>query len=142
MAQTRRRALSLLSAIGLAALTLATFASLQEYGPESAIRKFHRAVLNEDSEGLREVVVRGTPQWEMNELARRVLDAAYTGLQFQIVSMRRLPDSSVIAVVAYFFPNRDMARIQPWVAKKEYGRWRVDAVETVMFIPKTMRLQP
>lgn len=131
----------------LAGLTLSVFAALRDYGPESAVRRFHQATLDGDEPGLQRVTkeeVRSTYVLRLRqELERLGREGARIRMGFVQKEMRvdrstmaQIP--SVIAEVRYYSP-RGVQSIY-WVLDHDPGGWVVNATETWNF-PKRLSLQ-
>ena len=120
---------SLISALVLVLLTAGVFWVLQGYGPESALRKFHRAAINHEWRDLEEVVTPGSYRQNVQLLASMVETYARIGARYQLGRVRR-SSNRVIAEVFYSFPNN---RSDPvfWVIEKVRDGWRVNVNETV-----------
>ena len=120
---------SLIAALVLALLTGGVFWVLQDYGPESALRKFHRASINHEWRDLGEVVMSGSYRQNVEVLANMVETYARLGARYQLQQVRR-QNGKVLARVEYVFPN---GRRDPvfWVVDKAKDGWRVNVNETM-----------
>ncbi|BBO23321.1 MAG: hypothetical protein AMXMBFR19_05480 [Chthonomonadaceae bacterium] len=127
----------LAASIVLAGLTLAVFATLQDYGPESAVRRFHEAALNGDSRAMGRVVTSDSSEGAVSLLASRVLELARSGGRYQLLGIERGPGSAR-AEVAYVFPYRGLVISMLWSVRKEGRSWRVDADETLRNLPRAV----
>ena len=117
----------------LAGLTLGIFYVLQDYGPESAIRRFHRAISSQpvNVQELAQVTQQEVGQGVVSQLVQTVLAIDPTAQRYQLRRMDRSP-RQVRAEVAYLTPPGYVV-VLPWVVRKTPGSesWRVDAVETL-----------
>ncbi len=120
MDQRRSRALSYLSAGLLAAVTLFVFFVLQNYGPESAVRRFHAAVsrvkVSPDgrydmpysaAEELQRVTMQRIGTASVGYLVRFTSERFAAGGTFQIVRVERGTENSnqMLAAVVYRIPG-------------------------------------
>ncbi|HRK20521.1 MAG TPA: hypothetical protein PLX06_01850 [Fimbriimonadaceae bacterium] len=121
---------SLIAALGLGLLTFGVFFVLQDYGPESALRKFHRAAVNGNLREVSEVVAQDSNREFVEGLAGMVFRYARAGARYQLLHVKR-ENKRVVAEVAYVLPGRPVAYPVLWVVEKERGGWKVDVNETV-----------
>lgn len=117
----------------LAAVTLGVFYRLQDYGPESALRRFHSDVINKDTDDLQRVTIEPIESANAFNLERFVYGIMHAGARYELVRMDRSPDQ-VRAAVIYRVPNspKDVAMI--WVVERTPQGWRVNADKTVTII--------
>lgn len=127
---------SLAAALAMAVLVGVVFFLLQDYGPESALRKFHQAIVSHDLAGLRRVVMAEANEDDLNRLAAMVEGLARSGARYRLRQVSR-EDRRVVAMVEYVLPNRLMQPTFFWVIQKSGGRWRVD-VESTMDLRRQM----
>lgn len=114
---------------GLALLTLSVFFILRNYGPQTALRRFHIAAVQGDRAGLQGVTLQDIRSQTADMLRQRVQYAARIGGQFEI--LRVLPKGRQAEVdVRYTFPSQGFAAISVWRLRRERGSWKVDADET------------
>jgi hypothetical protein len=116
----------------LAVITLGVFFRLQDYGPESAIRRFHNDVLNDDSSDLQRVTVQSIGDQRVRRLVSLVHNLLVDGRRYQLVGMDRTPDQ-VRAAVIYRIPRREDRAIV-WVVERSDGGWRVNADKTITIL--------
>lgn len=133
----KQSATNLVAASVLAVLTLSVFYLLREFGPESAVRKFHRAVLSRNYAQLNEVIHSETDPVELDYLASRVWNFAATDGRFQIRSLQRSTDQ-VTAEVEYSFPNRALVVTTFWVITRESSAWKVNVNATAQMWKRGM----
>lgn len=155
---------SLLPAIIMAGLVVFTFSTLQNYGPESALRKFHASLHNiftslNNRKGISEndwAVLRSTlspdigpliknPQGANvqpidpsdNQVVSLVLNQFRANSTYSLARMDRYPQEVRIAVI-YSPPNQPPTCIV-WVVDKVSEReWRVDAQKTLSAMSRNM----
>lgn len=116
-----------LAASALAAMVIAVFFVLQNYGPESAVRRFHEALLRNDAAELRAVTNPGS-----GDALQAVASVAYRAMQAadsNRIVRREDAGGKVLVEVAYLRGGRILA-ILPWVARRAPGGWLVDPLET------------
>ncbi len=121
---------NLIAAIVLALLVGSVFGMLQDYGPESALRKFHRAVVARNLAGIRRAVREGSRDENINALAAMVERYSSAGAHYRVLKTQR-QDRRILALAEYFFADRPIRSTFVWVVAKSGGRWRVDADATV-----------
>jgi hypothetical protein len=125
------RASSIGAATALALLTVGVFWVLRGYGPASALRLFHMAILTGDTRSMARVVTSGSSEAGVRILASRVADMARAGGQYRLSSLTRRPGGIVIAEVNYLFPDRGVYVTSLWVLRQEKGQWRLDTDATL-----------
>lgn len=118
----------LLAAVVLAALTLTVFWMLRDYGPESAIRRYHAAVMARDPGKLQQSALQDIDSDANRILVASVNELLTSGARFRVLDVERTP-TEVRAIVEYVFPTRRIPML--WVVAKRQGLWRVDANQTV-----------
>lgn len=132
------RATSLVPAIALAALTLTVFWVLRDYGPESAIRRFHDAVLNRDTNALAQVTDNDLNDISTQRLIKNVVLLGEGGATYRILGMQR-ETRRVAAEVQYNLPDGKSGRTI-WIVVKRNRVWKVEASETGQYFRKTLGL--
>lgn len=130
MADLGKRMTGWLAALLLSALTLSVFAVLQNYGPESAVRRFHEAAVNRNAEQLRRVSVRDLQDMPTRYLTFRVDELIRSGTRIQIRRTIREP-RRVLVEVRYFFPGGGQTSLWWHVERQPNGEWRVNARRTL-----------
>jgi hypothetical protein len=128
VAANTRRIWEYLAAGVLALLTIAVFYSLQDYGPESAIRRFHAAIVRGDREELQRVTEQKLDSQNVARLAVQVQAFMQEGFRYQLLRMQRSP-SQVRAAVVYTAPDHQVFPMI-WVVEKTGRVWKVDADKT------------
>ncbi len=130
VADGRLKPTAILAAAALAAAVLGLFLRLQEYGPESALRKFHQAVERRSLPDLQRVTLEDVNAPEVRFLAERVAgDLALGGNRFRILRTDRTP-TEVRAVVGYSLPG-GLTNLKVWVVERQGRAWKVSADATV-----------
>ncbi|MBX3119911.1 MAG: hypothetical protein KF784_12665 [Fimbriimonadaceae bacterium] len=125
----KQSAASLPAAAVLTLLTLSVFYLLRDFGPESAVRKFHRAVLSRDFAKVQESIRPETNQESLDFLARGVWNFARADGRFQIRSLQR-NTNQVTAEVEYSFPDRSLVATTLWLVEKDQTGWKVNVNAT------------
>jgi hypothetical protein len=131
----------LVSALLLAALTGGVFWVLQDYGPESALRKFHRAAVNRNYRELVDTVSPNSYRQNLEDLAYMVDTYARRGARYQLKFVERR-NKRVKAEVIYVHPNRQMQPSVFWIVEKLPGGWRVNVNDTVSFMRSLYGVSP
>lgn len=122
------QARSLVPAIVLAALVLAVFSQLQNYGPQSAVRRFHEALLTNNDKELEEVLYQPTDPLAVARIVSRFYPLIHEeGAHIRLRDVQRSP-SVVYVSVSYHTPNH--AGYAVWVTTKTPSGWKVDAAGT------------
>ena len=132
------RASATFAAATLAILVLAVFSVLQDYGPESAIRRFHDAVRRDDVRALAQVTEEDPRDARVQHLAQNVALLSKQGANYRILRMDREP-RQVAAEVQYVLPDGRQGRTV-WVVVKTRRTWRVEASETGRYFRRTLGL--
>ncbi len=118
------------AAAALAVSTLAVFGTFQNYGPESAVRRFHHAVANDDHKEL-EQVVSGSPDTSAaRELEARLKAILANSVKYGIVKSERSPTQ--VEMLAVY----DNKKTIVWVVVKARDRWRIDAYLTLQALQR------
>lgn len=113
----------------LVALTLGTFYLLRDYGPESAIRRFHEAALSNDDNALRRLTAAEEHFGATAQLKQRVRAYSEAGASIRLAKVIRSPRRAE-AEVDYIFPHGIDSIV--WVVdKKDNSRWLIDPDATL-----------
>ncbi|MFY9233571.1 MAG: hypothetical protein WAO58_03835 [Fimbriimonadaceae bacterium] len=114
----------------LGALTLAVFFILQNYGPESAVRRLHEAILRQDPGVFSQVVqepLGSEPSQAVAAILVRLVPAADS---YKLVTMDRQVSEARLGM-AYLRRGRLIGSIL-WVVDKRGSRtWRINATKTI-----------
>jgi hypothetical protein len=136
-----------IAAIALAALTLSVFGFLRDYGPESALLRFHQAAIANQTNALQRVC-KDKADSEAVEILKSRLGAlsaqgakirmglVHRETRFDRVNGETVKVSSVVTEVRYYAPGR-IENIF-WVIDHEPAGWMVNAYETVLFPVKRL----
>lgn len=124
----------------LTVLTLTVFFILQDYGPESVIRRFHQAALEDDRAAISQTVMGGpdTP-WAI-KLQQSVRQLAREGYRYEFSRVIRLPRQVYVNVVYYppGFPAVNAPGVVfGWVVQKPQRRWEINPRLTLSQEPMT-----
>jgi hypothetical protein len=120
------------AALALSFVTLSVFYVLQDYGPESAIRRFHRAVRIGDSNDLARVTEQPIGSPPVQELIAWVNQMNFIGARYQLLRVERQP-REVYAALAYVAPNNENYATV-WVVEKRGTSWKIDAARTATIL--------
>jgi hypothetical protein len=130
--------LAAIPALILSALVLGVFWALRDFGPESALRRFHMASVNRDEAMLGDVTdFSPNPQYAQ-ALSSRVQDLARAGGRYELRRMDR-SRTRVVAEVVYRFPFTGQQIPSLWVVEKTQGRWRVNPYRTMTLMERAFR---
>ena len=128
------------AAVVLAVLTLAVFYVLQDYGPASAIRRFHAALATGDVAALQQVI--DSPVKSLVDDPQQKFLIGYVkqfvdhGIQPQVARMDRQPGSVRVAVV-YTLQNHDRYAIV-WIVDKKGPLWKINIKLTAAILKDTL----
>ncbi len=128
----------LFASIILAALTLGVFSRLQDYGPESAIRRFNQAIVHVDPDDMQKVTLANTHKAELRYLVVNLENWYQQGAYMRVAEMERTSDE-VRAAVLYTFPGsqtypKGTQRAMIWVVVRKGKAWFVDANKTATIL--------
>ncbi len=130
MAANRAAATSYVAAGVLAAITLFVFYTLRDYGPESAIRRFHDDFKNGNRRDLQEVTLQSIDAQSTGALERILQQFDAVGATSRIVDedLSRPDRASVLAMYQLPFRNDFIV----WIVRLDQNHsWRVDTDETL-----------
>lgn len=139
----RTRKSSAIAAGLLAAVTLGVFGVLRDYGPESALRRFHLAAIENDDRMLQRVSKQDIRSREVGLLRSLVVKYVQSGARISMghvseetrqdrVDGRIVNVPSVVTEVRYHTNQGPYNNIF-WVLDHDPAGWTVNAVETVGF---------
>jgi hypothetical protein len=134
----------ILSAGLVAALVLFVFATLQNYGPQSAVRRFHEAVRTGDPVEIEDSIVqpdRPTPQ-SRGELQRVLVEffgGMPPGTTFSLRNYETIDPRTVDITAVYQNEHRSISAV--WQVKKTPEGWKVDIHGTWQTWNQVFRLQ-
>src|SRR5947209_437956 len=130
MAAINSRMSSYVAAALLAIITLGTFYSLRDYGPESAIQHFHSAAISGDLASLERFTAQSINDSKVQWLAERIRQIDAVGGHPQVVKMEPR-GQQVLIWLAYVTPSGDQVDLIVWfLGKTRAFRWVVDADST------------
>ncbi len=132
---------SLIPAALLSVLVLYVFRTLQYYGPESAVWKFHQAIDLQDPAMLKDSIVApasARDDQELETVYRNVNMLISQGATIRLLDKDREP-SQVTVSVYYFAPNHAMFGNAPFVAVRDRTGWKVDIHKTIKAWNKMFR---
>lgn len=121
----------------IATLTASVFFVLQNYGPESTVRRFHEAVVRKNFSELSRVssgsIRQATDRVELDPatamLWNFVTDLVAQGARLRLRDVQRGPGFVWVAVY-YVVPGRAPVAL-PWLARHTpQGEWKVDTLAT------------
>ncbi|HLK16134.1 MAG TPA: hypothetical protein VKT78_15120 [Fimbriimonadaceae bacterium] len=118
----------LLASILLALLTISVFYVLQDYGPESAVRKYNEGVLTGDLAAVNQISTQPVDPNDADWLRAYVQSFLRTGGRLRLMNMDRTPDRSV-AYVEYVEPEPPSIQFL-FVVRKQNHIWRISPTET------------
>jgi hypothetical protein len=130
---------SFLAAICLGATTMAVFSSLQNYGPESVLRRFHQA-LNPNQNGeldwnaIAQTVDQPTQSVAVQKLVSTVRQLLrngpprIAGMQRELVQSRQ-PNLQVRELLVYHDIDNSSFPIV-WIIERQSGQWRINVQKT------------
>ena len=120
-----RRVPGLGAAATLAVATLGVFATFQNYGPESAVRRFHHAIVTRNDAELAQVVDTSPETSAVRDLRSYVTRSLNGGASYRIVKSERSPTQ--VEMLALYAGRPPIV----WVVVKARDRWRVDPYLTL-----------
>lgn len=109
----------------LATVTLSVFGVFQNYGPESAVRRFHHAVAHDDRGEMAQLVTQGIDSSAVTQLVTIVKRALAGGTGYRILTSDR-SDKQVVMLAKY-----ESTPPIVWVVVKQPGGWRIDPYLTL-----------
>jgi hypothetical protein len=118
----------ILASVLLALLTLSVFYVLQDYGPESAIRKYNEAVLNGDSLALNAISSQPIDSPDGEWLQAQVHSFLAAGGRLRLETIRREPTTD-LAEVEYVLPDPPAVPFL-FVVTKDNHVWKVNPSAT------------
>lgn len=135
MGSASSRTSSLAAAGVLAALTLVVFYLLQNFGPESAIRRFHHGAGRGDLSEMARATLEDPSSDSFRFLAEIVREYGRRGAQVRLGHVER-GLGRAIATVDYVMPADYYTMI--WVVDKKPAGWFVNTTETVRVLAGSM----
>lgn len=127
-----------IAALILAVITLTVFYNLRDYGPESAIRRFHEGLAKligsngQDVSGVEAAAEPPQSAANFQLVVQYVRELVARGIPYRIMKMDREPDE-VSATAVYGAPGgRQIAII--WVVDKDGPAWKVNIDKTATIL--------
>ena len=125
---------SLIPAAVLAVVVLSVFSKLQNYGPESAVRRFHEALLNRNEAEIEEVLYQPWSRADVDLIVSTIYPLLADGARIRLRDVERTP--TAVRVTVYYYPPGHMAGSYDWIAEKTPTGWKVDADSTTrLWVP-------
>lgn len=126
------RKAAVFSSAVLAVSTLGIFFGLQNYGPESVVRRFHRAATNGDLQTIRTITNEPTQNFAVVQLVQEIQSLASQGYAYEFQRVQNVPRLRVTVVyVTYRPPRPGPVLTRPWIVGKRDQLWRVEAEATL-----------
>lgn len=119
----------ILPAFAMAVLVLFVFSTMQYYGPDSAVLRFHEAINNDDPEELDQSIYKPVPAEVVEGVRAQVAPLLHAGAHIQIRDRERVP-GVVYVSVRYIIPNEYPATAV-YVARSTPNGWKVDVLQTL-----------
>jgi hypothetical protein len=129
MAVPKGTGASITAAACLAAITVFVFYTLRDYGPRSALRRFHDDVRSQNAADLQQVTAEPINTQEVQRLAAVVYQIDQHRGSSRVAAVDRDP-GEVELLVLYSF-GRGTARLVWIVDHQSNGTWAVDATKTL-----------
>jgi hypothetical protein len=123
----------------LAALVLFVFATLQNYGPESAVRRFHEAVLERNQTEVDDVILHPANAGEVSKIEKVIWDALSQGAHIRLHDLSRTPTKVTVTVI---YHAGDQSGYQVWATQKTSNGWKVDIHRTWQLWNSASRASP
>ncbi|MBS1717314.1 MAG: hypothetical protein JSS72_06250 [Armatimonadetes bacterium] len=128
-----------LVALILAVVTVGVFWSLRNYGPESAIREFHEAILLNDPREFEHVCLDvQSPATQV--LALRVSSLIRRGATYRLIRVDRSP-RKVFADAQYVLPNGFRVQLI-FVVQKDLHQWKINTDESERIVRESFGMEP
>ncbi len=137
MSGLSRRLQSILAAAVLAALTLTVFGLTQNSGPESAVRRFHEALLQGSGDRLAAELADVRDVEAARELRARVLVLLQNRARVGVAKVVQEGKNARV-FVTYQLPQQGLMAIIPFALRKSTGAWLVDARKTLDLIQQSL----
>lgn len=117
----------------LAALTIAVFFALQNYGPESAVRRLHEAFLRKDRAAFAQLLDEPLDDPSVSGVILTLERIAPYADSYRLESMERKVNAARLGVV-YLRRSRIIAAAPWWVDRVGSRVWRINATKTVKWM--------
>jgi hypothetical protein len=123
---------SVLAAVVLAAITFFTFYTFRDYGPASAVRRFHEDILSGNLRDLQDVCTTPVGSPDVAQLASFLKSLEEGGAVPKMASMDRYPDEVEVLVL---YQSNGGSQPFVWVVSRREIGWQVNAVQTLRANP-------
>ena len=121
----------------LVALTLLVFGTLRDFGPESALRKFHIAAANDDFRGMAAVSAPNSSGQAIEALRDRIAQFAILGARYEVLHVTRRKEMAV-AEVGYVNPRSGAIVSALFVLKRRPFGWQVDPEASIALMEQAI----
>lgn len=120
-----------LTSVLLSLITLFVFWTLQNYGADSTVQKFHKAAAEMNGEAAAQLVSPDFDSSSTQELWATLVGLMANGrTEYTITHHQRKVNQEVI-VVRYRLPNNEMRTLM-WAVDRVEGKWVIDTRETTL----------
>jgi len=139
-----RRFVSIGVSVGLAALTLSVFSAAQSAGPESAVRRFLKAVQTADPDAAQQVITSPLATRESQWLAFTTRNVASAPMR--VKGKERFGDTTLVVTdhdVVINTPSGAIPQVvtRYWILRRNDGQWRVDPLRTFQYLGQSRFLE-
>lgn len=115
----------------LSLLTLFVFGSLQNYGPESSVRRFHQAAAELSQPMAEPLVEPAFDSAATQQLWSYVTSMLVDGKASVSVTHYQRKDDRAVILTRYQFPGGEQQSLA-WVVNREGKKWTIDTRETAL----------
>jgi hypothetical protein len=131
MAAKKSAASSYIAAGVLAALTLFVFYTFRDYGPASAVRRFHDDLISHDFNDLQRVTIGPLESRPVVEMARWLFKIDSSDAHSRIAATQMIHPDEASVITVFQFPDQE-SKFMVWIVRKEPNQpWKVDPNLTV-----------
>ncbi len=132
-----RRIASIGVSVGLAALTLSVFSAAQSAGPESAVRRFLKAIQTGDGDGAQSVITSSLSTRESQWLVFTTRNLASAPMR--VKGKERSGNITLVVTdhdVVINTPGGAIPQVvtRYWILRRDSGQWRVDPLRTYQYL--------
>lgn len=120
------------AAASLAVVTLSIFALQQNYGPDSAVRRFELAVREKNLQALQASTTDPIDSFQVGYLVDTIRQIQASGGSLRTVRTRREGRLASVQTSINLPGGRSMDMV--WIVVRQDGAWRVDARGTLNFV--------
>jgi hypothetical protein len=137
---TRKAGIVASSILGV--MTLGVFFGLQNYGPESIVRRFHRAAATGDDQTIAMVTKENLGNRAVQSLMNEIRALANQGYSYEFQRVQNIPEARVTVVYVTYVPSKPGSQLsRPWILSKPEQLWKVEAEATLDPMTFFSRLQ-